>query len=85
MKRSLSERQFNITVAEKQEFVEEVNTEMSIYLGMLYLLIEVFKGDDQFGDELSGFCAFIFGTRVHGLFVDVASSELGATLAGLFI
>jgi hypothetical protein len=46
-------RQFNLSAAEKQEFIEEVNTELSVYLGMLYFLIEVFKGDDDFGDELS--------------------------------
>lgn len=44
--------QYNITPAEKQEFVEEVNTELSVYLGMLYFLVEMFKGDEQFGEEL---------------------------------
>lgn len=67
LNRSLSERQFNITPLEKQEFVEEVNTEMSIYLGMLYLLIEVFKGDDQFGDELSEFLIDLHGCRLLSL------------------
>ena len=31
----------------KADFLEEVNTELS----MLYLLIEVFEGDDDFGEE----------------------------------
>lgn len=44
---------FNLSTAEKQEFVEEICTELSVYLGMLYFLIEVFKGDDEFGEELS--------------------------------
>lgn len=44
---------FNLSAAEKQEFVEEICTELSVYLGMLYFLIEVFKGDDEFGEELS--------------------------------
>ena len=44
---------FNLSNAEKQEFVEEICTELSVYLGMLYFLIEVFKGDDEFGEELS--------------------------------
>lgn len=33
--------------------MEEVNTELSVYFGMLYFLVEMFKGDDQFGEELS--------------------------------
>lgn len=33
--------------------IEEVNTEISVYLGMLYHLIEVFKDHDGFADELS--------------------------------
>ena len=44
---------FNLSSSEKQEFVEEVCTELSVYLGMLYFLIEVFKGDEDFGEELS--------------------------------
>lgn len=44
---------FNITPAEKQEFVDEVNTELSVYFGMLYFLIEMFKGDEDFAEELS--------------------------------
>ncbi|KAF8528832.1 hypothetical protein BU17DRAFT_36782 [Hysterangium stoloniferum] len=43
---------FNLSAAEKHEFVEEICTELSVYLGMLYFLIEVFKGDDEFGEEL---------------------------------
>ena len=42
-----------ITTAEKSDFIEEVTTEISVYLGMLYHLIEVFKGHDDFADELS--------------------------------
>ncbi|KAH7105672.1 hypothetical protein BKA62DRAFT_690518 [Auriculariales sp. MPI-PUGE-AT-0066] len=44
--------QFNITPAEKQEFVEEVNTELSVYFSMLYLVLEVFKFEPEFGEEL---------------------------------
>jgi hypothetical protein len=35
------------------DLIEEVNTEISVYLGMLYHLIEVFKDHDGFADELS--------------------------------
>ncbi len=33
--------------------MEEVTTELSVYLGMLYHMVEVFKGHDDFADELS--------------------------------
>jgi hypothetical protein len=42
-----------ISASEKSDFIEEVTTEISVYLGMLYHLIEVFKGHDEFADELS--------------------------------
>jgi hypothetical protein len=44
---------FHISITEKADFIEEVTTEISVYLGMLYHLIEVFKGHDEFADELS--------------------------------
>lgn len=43
----------HITIQEKSDLIEEVLTEVSVYLGMLYHLIEVFKGHDDFADELS--------------------------------
>ncbi|KAJ4472209.1 hypothetical protein J3R30DRAFT_3298611 [Lentinula aciculospora] len=52
---SLSEvdlAQLNISPNDRQEVVEEVLTEMSVYFGMLYHLIEIFKGHDDFADEL---------------------------------
>ena len=33
--------------------MEEVLTEISVYLGMLYHIIEVFKGHEDFADEIS--------------------------------
>ena len=33
--------------------MEEVTTELSVYLGMLYHMVEVFKGHDDFAEELS--------------------------------
>ena len=44
---------FNISVQEKADFMEEVTTELSVYLGMLYHMVEVLKGHDDFADELS--------------------------------
>ncbi|KAG5646464.1 hypothetical protein DXG03_003514 [Asterophora parasitica] len=43
---------FHISATEKADFIEEVLTEISVYLGMLYHLIEVFKGHEEFADEL---------------------------------
>ncbi|KAF8165029.1 hypothetical protein B0H34DRAFT_855483 [Crassisporium funariophilum] len=42
----------HITLQEKADLIEEVLTEVSVYLGMLYHLIEAFKGHDDFADEL---------------------------------
>ncbi|KZT12541.1 N1221-domain-containing protein [Laetiporus sulphureus 93-53] len=52
---SLSEaeaKRFNISEQEKMDFMEEVTTELSVYLGMLYHMVEVFKSHDDFADEL---------------------------------
>lgn len=38
--------------------MEEVTTELSVYLGMLYHMVEVFKGHDDFADELSRLIGF---------------------------
>ncbi|KAF7301496.1 hypothetical protein MIND_00715000 [Mycena indigotica] len=47
--------QYHISAAEKTDFIEEVTTEISVYLGMLYHLVEIFKGHDDFADELMSF------------------------------
>lgn len=44
---------FQITPTEKADFIEEFTTEISVYLGMMYHIIEVFKERDDFPDELS--------------------------------
>jgi hypothetical protein len=53
---SLSEQDaahFQISAQDRADILEEVTTELSVYLGMLYHIIEVFKGHDDFADELS--------------------------------
>lgn len=45
----------HISLQDKADLIEEVLTEVSVYLGMLYHLIEVFKGHDDFADEISGY------------------------------
>lgn len=44
---------FNISQADKSDLLEEILTELSVYFGMLYHLIEVFKGHEDFAEELS--------------------------------
>lgn len=47
--------QLKVSPTEKMDLLEEVLTEISVYFGMLYHLIEIFKGHDDFADELSEF------------------------------
>ena len=35
------------------EYIELLNQEIALHIGMLYFLVEVFRSDDTFGDELS--------------------------------
>ncbi|KDR83412.1 hypothetical protein GALMADRAFT_235517 [Galerina marginata CBS 339.88] len=42
----------HVSLQDRADLIEEVLTEVSVYLGMLYHLIEVFKGHDDFADEL---------------------------------
>jgi hypothetical protein len=44
---------FNISHADKSDLLEEILTELSVYYGTLYHLIEVFKGHEDFAEELS--------------------------------
>ena len=44
---------FGISLVERAECIEEINTEISIYLGMMYLMVEVLKELDDFSEELS--------------------------------
>ncbi|KXN87927.1 hypothetical protein AN958_07937 [Leucoagaricus sp. SymC.cos] len=43
---------FNISLTDKSDLLEEILTELSVYFGMLYHLIEVFKGHEDFAEEL---------------------------------
>ncbi|KAI0033356.1 hypothetical protein K488DRAFT_47952 [Vararia minispora EC-137] len=42
----------HLTQDDRAEVLEEINTEISVYLGMLYHLVEIFKGYDDFAEEL---------------------------------
>jgi len=61
---------FQITAAEKADFLEEFTTEISVYLGMMYHLIEIFKGRDDFADELSKPCALHSDPQIPMLSTD---------------
>ena len=50
---------------EKHNLIEEFNTELSVYLGMLYLMIEVFKPYDEFSEELSKHTAQLYGSLLN--------------------
>jgi hypothetical protein len=52
----LSEAQLEsaqVTQEQRNDLMEEVTTEISVYFGMLYHFVEIFKGHDDFADELS--------------------------------
>ena len=42
-----------ISVEQKTELIEELTTELSMYLAMLYTMLEVFRGDETISEELS--------------------------------
>jgi hypothetical protein len=46
-------QRLRLSPSERSDLVEEITTEISVYLGILYHLIQVFKGHDDFADELS--------------------------------
>jgi hypothetical protein len=79
---SLSEQDaihFQISAQDRADILEEVTTELSVYLGMLYHVIEVFKGHDDFADELSK-----YPLRYSSLYLHTPlSSEFGPATARL--
>lgn len=51
-------RKLQISEAEKQESLMDLEWEISCYCNMLYFMVQIFKGDDEFGDELSAYMIF---------------------------
>ncbi|PLW34135.1 hypothetical protein PCASD_11606 [Puccinia coronata f. sp. avenae] len=39
---------------DRQAFLEEINGELAIHLAVLYFMVEVFRGDETWGEELMG-------------------------------
>lgn len=60
-------RRLNITEAERQESLLDLEWEISCYCNMLYFMVQIFKGDDEFGDELSKSNGIHFTSNVHHL------------------
>lgn len=46
-------RRLGISEAERQESLMDLEWEISCYCNMLYFMVQIFKGDEEFGDELS--------------------------------
>ena len=54
--RSISDadlQKLNVHPSSKQQWIDEVQAEISMCLGMLYPIVEVFRNDDEFAEELS--------------------------------
>ncbi|KIY73791.1 N1221-domain-containing protein [Cylindrobasidium torrendii FP15055 ss-10] len=47
--------QLGISLEDQSNVIDEVVTEISVYIGMLYHIVEIFKGHDDFADELMTF------------------------------
>ena len=43
----------SLTLQERQEYLEEINGELAIHLSILYFMVEIFRGDETWADELS--------------------------------
>ena len=54
--RSITEadlQRLNVHPSSRQQWIDEVQAEISMCLGMLYPIVEVFRNDDEFAEELS--------------------------------
>ena len=52
------------TMHERQEYLDEINLELGIYVGILYFMVEIFRGDDDWAEELSAFHYFAHCTTL---------------------
>lgn len=43
------------TQQERQEQLDEINGELALLLAVLYFMVECFRGEEQWGEELSEF------------------------------
>ena len=77
----------------RQQWIDEVQAEISMCLGMLYPIVEVFRNDDEFAEELST-CPFFPCTGcvsvnrdrlTFSIVLSLLCSEHGATLAHILL
>lgn len=38
---------------ERQDYLDEINGELALHLAILYFMVEVYRGDDEWAEELS--------------------------------
>lgn len=43
-----------LTPHAKLEYLDEINLELALHFAQLYILVETGRGDEEWGDELSG-------------------------------
>lgn len=43
---------------ERQDKLDGINGELALYLAVLYLMVEMYRGDDEWAEELSEFLGF---------------------------
>lgn len=80
---------------ELQRAMEDTNSEIGVYLGIIYFVIEVFRHDEMFGDELSESKAFLllqefikplhcsgYGSAVTGIPVESGRKSEGQVAQG---
>lgn len=41
------------TPQERQEYLEEINSELAVLFSILYFMTEIFRGDDTWADDMS--------------------------------
>ena len=41
------------TAYERQEALDEINGELALYLAVLYIMVEVFRGEEEWAEDLS--------------------------------
>ena len=85
-RRSITEadlQRLNEHPSSRQQWIDEVQAEISMCLGMLYPIMEVFRNDDEFAEELSAYIFTACVVKLDGL--ASVRSDHGAALAHTFL
>lgn len=51
------------TAYERQEALDEINGELALYLAVLYIMVEVFRGEEEWAEDLSACRRCLTSTR----------------------